>query len=209
MLCYAFSSAIHIFIHVIWQSHDSVAKGHAASTTMQNSTTVSQIVLSSPAGKHQFLHWVLVQEGISPSFETCHVFVDIPAIHRDLQNNWMIALAICVFTYTLVSAPYGNVDFFKALYHPTPTAETSMESKVLSGFIYITHVLCSGKDNIMRLWSQHFACCFPGKYINWGFRITSPMSSLGCLMMNTVKLSWKVEETAGTWRHLKIAADQN
>lgn len=164
---------------------------------------------SCPVGKYQLLHWVLVQEGTSCSVETCYVFVDIPAVHRDLQNNWIIAHAICVFTYMLVSTPYGNADSFKAFYHPIPTAEKSMESKVLSGFIYIIHVLCSGKDNIVRLWSQHFACYFPGEYFNWRFRIESPMSSLGCLMMNSVKLGGKVEETAGAWCHLKIAQDQN
>lgn len=109
----------------------------------------------------------------------------------------------------LVSTPYGNADSFKAFYHPIPTAEKSMESKVLSGFIYIIHVLCSGKDNIIRLWNQHFACYFPGEYINWRFRIKSATSSLVCLMMNSVKLGGKVEEAAGTWRHLKIAQDQN
>lgn len=46
--------------------------------------------------------------------------------------------------------PYGNVDSLKPLYPPIPTTEKPMESKVLSDLIYITHLLCSRKEGVLR-----------------------------------------------------------
>lgn len=84
-----------------------------------------------------------------------------------------------------------------------------MERKFLSDLIYITRLLCSRKEGVLRPWSKHFVCSFPGKYIDWGFMIKFLIPCIGCLMLNTAKLNGKIEEGAGAWQHLKIAQDQN